>query len=214
MFTMLLDLLFPKRSLGGEEGEWITAEERRRLKSFPVILEKERLRLLGIPHLDRIIAGAAYGEVSMLRKAIHTFKYGRVRELAPELARLMLLAAPPMPTDAVLCPVPLHWMRRFERGFNQAELLAEIIVREHGGRILSLLRRPRPTGHQAWRSKEERRGAMDNAFVCTMSVAPRHVILVDDLATSGATLSACAKTLKAAGAERVDAWVVAMGARA
>jgi ComF family protein len=112
----------------------------------------------------------------------------------------------------VLCPVPLHWTRAWERGFNQAFLLAEHVGYVCGWEAEELLVRSRPTGRQARRTTGDRRRALREAFtVRSPIVAPPHVILLDDVATSGATLTACAQALRDAGAQRVQALVVAVG---
>ncbi len=113
--------------------------------------------------------------------------------------------------SAVLCPVPLHWSRKFQRGFNQAELLAKKVATSRGVTMKNLLKRVRPTGLQAWRKRAERFEAMQDTFRPAQSSVPEHVILIDDLSTTGATLDACAKALKEAGAKRVEGWVVAHG---
>ncbi len=212
MWNTLLDFVFPKRSLMGREGEWITEAERRRLQSFPVVLSTSALRARKIPYLDRVVAGGTYGESPVLRAAIHRFKYGGRRVLAEDLAQLILAVAPPVvASDTALCPVPLHFLRRFERGFNQAELIARIIARDRGVSIEKLLWRRKPTGHQARRKREDRFAPVADAFRFCGGRVPQHVILIDDLMTTGATLSACAKALKRAGVKRVEAWVVACG---
>src|SRR3989338_6939358 len=108
MVSVLLDFLFPKRSLSGEKGEWITDEERKHLASFPVILEEPELRKLGLQWIDRVVAASSYRDCPLLRKAIHTFKYGRVRGLDQELAEILVTVSDQLPADAVLCPLPLH----------------------------------------------------------------------------------------------------------
>lgn len=226
MWQLLLDLLFPRRSLTGVAGEWITEEERRRLASHPMIEEAASLRRRGCTSLDRLVAASTYAECPLLKKAIHTFKYGRVRELDSALGRLIAKAVPsPLdsPSDRgragargegeregiALCPVPLHWMRRFQRGFNQSERLAEIVARERGLAVLPLLRRVRWTGSQAKRRRAERLTAVRDAFLCTAPNPPARVILIDDLSTTGATLESCARALKDAGVGRVEGWVIA-----
>ena len=213
MHQFLLDFLFPRTSLTGQEGEWITAYERSQLKSFPVVLTGDALKQRGVRALDRIYAASSYAALPLLRKAVHTFKYGRVPDLAEDLAALMIDSAPIVSAlDApVLCPVPLHWTRQAQRGFNQAELLAQEIAKVLPVPVRSLLKRRRPTGHQAWRSREERLSALQDAFRISVSEMPRFVILIDDLSTTGATLEACARELKRAGAKRVEGWVVAQG---
>lgn len=212
MLNRLLDLLFPRRSLTGEEGALITLNERKALRVLPVIEDTVALRRRGIIDLDRITAAMPYHASPLVQKAVHTFKYNRVPGLAADLARLIVEAVGTRPhTTAVLCPVPLHWSRRYSRGFNQAERLSLAIARELEMPVRGLLKRKRATGHQAHRRRAERLTAVRGAFECIASQVPRHVILIDDLATTGATLDACAHALKTAGAEYVEAWVVAHG---
>jgi len=211
MWQLFLDLFFPRRSLAGAEGEWITEQERRLLVAHPVIEETADLRRRGIHSLDRLIAASTYADSPLLKKAIRTFKYGRIAALDRELAQFLLKAVPVFSTSEqpVLCPVPLHWVRRFQRGFNQSELLARIVARERGLTVLPLLKRRRWTGSQMKRRRVDRLTAMDGAFCCTAEHPPSFVVLIDDLSTTGATLDECAKALKDAGVERVEGWVIA-----
>lgn len=210
MWQTFLDLLFPRRSLTGVAGEWITEEERRHLASHPVTEDAAVLRKRGIRYLDRLTAASTYAECPLLKKAIRTFKYGRVRELDCELGRLIARVMPDQGEHPpVLCPVPLHWMRKFQRGFNQAERLARVVAREKGMSVALLLKRIRPTGAQAKRARAERLTAVAGAFRWSGGSPPQRVILIDDLSTTGATLNACAQALKDAGVSHVEAWVVA-----
>jgi ComF family protein len=214
MFDSLLDFLFPRRSLTGAEGEWITREERAKLVAEPVILEEADLRKLGLQHIDRIVAASAYRQSPLLRKAIHTFKYGKVFDLQHELGGALASACELLVLhDApALCPVPLHWSRLFARGFNQSSLLARAVARRRTLPFRELLRRVRPTGHQVGRGREERLTNVRDAFAVRRGrIVPRSVILVDDLSTTGATLDNCAKALKRAGARSVQGLVVAHG---
>lgn len=239
MHVPFLDFLLPQRSLLGAEGFLITDAERRMLqRCAPVILERPALRAMGLRFLDRVFAGARYAESDLLREAIHRFKYGNARTLKAELGMFLVRTAPRMDLlpKPILCPIPLHWTRRLDRGFNQAELLASVLAAHRGWRMEHLLRRIRPTGHQAWRKHEKRGEAVKGAFRyadwtvfrwlvsrCSFqtpdrvtsqratSTVPPFVILIDDLMTTGATLNACAKVLKRAGVRRVEGWVVALG---
>lgn len=219
MPVSFLDFLFPRYSLTGREGEWVTAEEGALLRSRPVVLEAPHLRMHGLRALDSIVAAADYRSAPLLRRAVHTFKYRRVPGLGKALGGMLTEAsAMTWKEDGaveapVLCPVPLHWSRRFTRGFNQAELLAEHVRRARGWPVVSLLRRVHATGHQARRNRPDRFAAMGGAFAVRVRTAPPppFVILVDDLSTTGATLDACAAALKAAGAERVEGLVIARG---
>lgn len=220
MFERLLDLLFPRTSLTGKEGQWITDAERKNIRLIPVLQHKDLLKKRGLRSLDAIIAAGSYDSSPLLRKAILTFKYKRIRSLSTDLGTWMTKAlhglhlppesfkfAPP-----ILCPVPLHWTRRATRGFNQAELLADCIAKETGWIHTSLLKRTRNTGHQAWRQKNERLTALQGAFTYTgTNNAPKYVMLIDDLSTTGATLDECARILKAAGVQYVTALVTAQG---
>jgi predicted amidophosphoribosyltransferase len=111
----------------------------------------------------------------------------------------------------ILCPVPLHWTREFSRGFNQAELLARVVSQKTGIPVVKLLKRKRPTGYQARRERSERKKSMIGVFTLIPNPNPNTVILIDDIMTTGATLDACARTLKDKGAERVYALVCAKG---
>ncbi len=214
MLPFLLDFFFPRRSLTGSEGEWVTERECRQLRSHPVILERPRLRSLKLLFLDRVTAAAEYRGNPLLHRAVHTFKYRRVPALSEALCSLIVQASSMIDTESslpVLCPVPLHWRRLFWRGFNQASLLAQAVGKERGWEAHDLLRRRRYTGTQVGRTREERLRGVHDAFCAAVNPVPSFIILVDDLSTTGATLNMCAKALKQAGANRVEGLVVAHG---
>lgn len=179
------------------------------LHGDPFVESTRELRQRELQYIDAIHAGCPYTYVAM-KQAIHLFKYRRIPKLCQSISQL-IIDAEFEAGDAVLCPVPLHWTRLYWRGFNQAELLAGEVGGACSLPVQSLLKRTRPTGHQAHRTRADRLTAVRNAFVCTETIVPKHVILIDDLATTGATLDACAAALKRAGAERVEGWVVAHG---
>ncbi len=144
------------------------------------------------------------------RESIHQFKYNNRPALAIPLAQPMAdyWQAHPRSVD-IITAVPLHVARQRERGYNQANLLA----REFGRLIdrpvaTGLLRRTRHTPAQVGLNAAERRANVAGAFCCTDSLKPfdlegRHILLVDDVCTTGATLEACSVALKAAGAGAV-----------
>ncbi|MDP6561950.1 MAG: phosphoribosyltransferase family protein, partial [Candidatus Peribacteraceae bacterium] len=167
----------------------------------------------GLGFLDYLVSTCNYHDSVLLQRAMFTFKYKRVPGLAARLADFIIVAGrQEIVLDMVVTSVPLHWQRRFDRGFNQSTLLARRTASVLDLPYCNLLRRTRDTGHQAWRSREQRMTSMHNAFVVHRGrTVPRHVVLIDDIATTGATLDACAKALKNAGAARVDAWVIARG---
>ncbi|MEO8131291.1 MAG: ComF family protein [Bryobacteraceae bacterium] len=157
-------------------------------------------------------AAYAYGEYDgPLRKLIHLFKYGRLKPLASPLGKLLASALPRDRRYDLVVPMPLHWRRGWERGFNQSELLASVIAARLGVPVRRAVRRKRRTPPQAELTNAQRRLNVAGAFVChrKSSVRDRHVLLVDDVLTTGATASACAGALKRAGAKRVTVLTLA-----
>lgn len=206
MFQTLLAFFFPTKEISIQEEAFIESFD-------PVRIQAIELRAQGIMYLDGLIAVTTYVSSKSLQDAIRLFKYHRRRALASQLGRLMTNAvrlSPHFFPRTMLCPVPLHWSRQFSRGFNQAELLTQEVSTALHLPVSHLLRRVRPTGHQAWRSHDERRLAMKDAFVAQRSTFS-HVTLVDDVATTMSTLDACARALKNAGVSHVDAIVIALG---
>jgi ComF family protein len=153
-------------------------------------------------------AALRYREGGMARAAILLGKHGSRRSLIRHLARLLAEEAPLHLALAEwdgLVPVPLHWMRRWQRGFNQAQVLAKAVGRRHGLPVVhGALRRIRPTPPQHG-DPEARRANVRDAFSVTVPrrVAGRRLVLVDDVFTTGATANACAKVLLGAGAAAV-----------
>ncbi len=116
----------------------------------------------------------------------------------------------PFANDATLIPVPASAERIEERGYNQTTLLARALAKRFSLRVDDeALVRIRATAKQANRSWAERRRNVKHAFAATRSLAGESVVLVDDVLTTGATLNECARAALAAGAARVDAYVIA-----
>ena len=132
------------------------------------------------------------------------------REAAARLAPVLRGLDP----DLVVA-VPLHWWRRYRRGFNQAALLAASIARHHGLPIEArLLRRRRAGRRQLGLSRRERLRSLAGCYAARGArLKGRTVLLVDDVTTTGATLEACARELLRAGAARVVGCVLARTAR-
>ena len=146
-----------------------------------------------------------------LRDVLHALKYDGRRSIGARLSRLMAIEARGVldGADAVV-PVPLHRRRRRERGFNQAADLS----RGLGLPLVHALRRARPTPPQVGLSAEERLDNVRDAFALRRTFSlrtlrQRVVVLVDDVATTGATLEACARVLRMAGASEVRALTAA-----
>lgn len=149
-------------------------------------------------------------------RLIADFKFTSHVELAAPLAQRLLDAVRrdggPLPQWVL--PVPLAPQRLAERGYNQAWLLARRVARDLGCRAdARLLERPLAAAHQVELGRAQRLKNLRGAFVPNpsrrVSLHGRHVAVVDDVMTSGATLHEAAAALKRAGAARVDAWVLA-----
>ena len=153
-------------------------------------------------------AAARYG--GPMRELLLRFKHADRLDLAPSLARLMAQAGADALTGAdALVPVPLHWRRRLTRRYNQSAELARAISRLAGVPVLpQALVRARPTPPQGRLGRLARLRNVAGAFTvpagAKAAIAGRHFVLVDDVLTTGATVYACARVLKAAGAARVD----------
>jgi len=220
---MALDLLFPKWCVGcGKEGDFICDSCRRAiLRIVPPLCPR-----CGKPQLSGILCpGCSSWQAEIdgirapfqfdgaIRQAIHQLKYKNLRALAEPLATLLrdYFIANPVPAET-LVPVPLHRKRLRERSYNQSSLLAEEL-----GKLLGLpvvrdcLIRKQHTPPQARTSTiKERRHNVSGAFACRdQRLRARQVLLIDDVATSGATLDACAAALKANGATSVWGLVLA-----
>jgi len=160
------------------------------------------------PAFDRLRAAVAYGEVS--RRVALRLKYSGRPGLAATLAHFMRRhLAGGGEGEPLLVPVPLHRWRIWSRGYNQAALIASALARGGGGREeLDLLRRTRATPPLRGLGRRERALAVRGAFKVPREARPRlagrRIVLVDDVYTSGATASACARALKRAGAASVE----------
>ncbi len=118
-------------------------------------------------------------------------------------------ALPAFDMPQALVPVPLHDSRLRVRGFDQARLLAQALGKTAERPVLTSLLRVRDTGSQGGLSATARVRNVAGAFTASGFNGVRHVALIDDVATTAATLNACALALKRAGVKRVDAWVIA-----
>ena len=141
----------------------------------------------------------------VLRELIHLFKYSGMRPLARPLGDMLARGLPRELSFDLIVPVPLHWYRRWRRGFNQSALLGREIARRWHIPVKSALGRRRATRIQAGLSNTRRRANVRGAFRLRRgySVKGLRILLIDDVMTTGATAAACASALKAAGARSV-----------
>lgn len=164
------------------------------------------VRCPGYKHVDRQRFAMVYGDKST--DMILRLKHSDRPEMARRLAVWMAHAGSDILSDAdVLIPVPVHWGRLFQRQYNQSAEIARYLSRQVGLPMnVRSLRRVRATPPQGKKSKQDRRRNVSNAFSVyqPQDFVEKNIVLVDDVVTTGATVEACAKCLKTAGAKRVD----------
>lgn len=165
------------------------------------------------PVFDRARAVAAFGDVT--RDLVHAYKYRDRQEGLALFARWMARAGAELIGEAhMLVPVPLYRLRLWRRRFNQSALLAERIGRLTGVAYDPfVLQRTRRTASQVGLTVEQRQRNVAGAFAVPAArkddVKGAHILLIDDVLTTGATANACARTLKRAGAAQVDVLTLA-----
>ncbi|MFN8622017.1 MAG: phosphoribosyltransferase family protein [Chloroflexota bacterium] len=211
----LLDLLLPPTCPGcGREGDVLCPGCR-------AWLDRRRDEPPGVPlglaaplpaHLDQVEWCAAFS--GPVRAAIHAHKYRGERRLAVPLGSALAERWGRAGAGGdLVCHVPVHASRLKDRGFDQARDLADVAGRRLGLRALPVLERAERTRAMHALGRAERARNVGHAFRVRpgmeRAVAGRHVVLVDDVLTTGATASGCAAALLAAGAARVAVLAVA-----
>ena len=173
------------------------------------------LRGLPVPAVRRMRHGSAFAAfefVDPIRPALHRGKYGGDRRVLRELASITAtrLAGPRLFTPDAIVAIPLGQRRRRQRGYNQSDILAEVIAEARDVPVLEDLKRVRDTPPQSARDEVTRRRNVAGAFGWSGNSLPgAYLWLVDDVLTTGATVEAASSVLIQAGAALVDVVVVA-----
>lgn len=160
--------------------------------------------------LDQAWSGFAYAPP--LDQPLHALKFHGQLGLAPVLGELLAALPPRLDLAGIdmLIPSPLHPQRLRSRGFNQALELCRPLARRHQLEIRrDILQRVHPTREQSRLNASQRHRNVRHAFACRQPLNGEHVLLFDDVMTTGATLFAMARTLKSAGAAKVSAITLA-----
>lgn len=213
-----IDLVYPKRCAGcGAYGVWLCDDCDHRLVRFaPPLCDR-----CGVPTAlnacqceDLPIALSWVRSIGpfdgWLRGAVVQIKYhgewGRCISLGPPLADVL----DGLPCDAMV-PVPIHASRRRQRGFNQSRILAEHAASHAACQVRDVLQRVRPTASQVSLGGEARRVNVKGSIVVTegANLSGLHVVLVDDVITTGSTIQACVEALNVAGVRSIGAITVA-----
>jgi ComF family protein len=169
---------------------------------------------------ERAVAYAVYQDE--LREMVHLLKYERMRGVATVLGAMLanpiLTLRAEAGSELIVIPVPLFPAKQRQRGYNQAELLADAAIAELGRvapewklrRVAGVLTRLRDTASQFELTPRGRRRNLEGAFDVDASCLPMgcQVLLVDDIYTTGATARECARVLRRAGAHKV--WVATL----
>jgi competence protein ComFC len=162
---------------------------------------------------DRARARYQYGGI--LPEAIQKMKYKKRIEAIEVFGKLLFLywkqEMDDKPVDCII-PVPLHASRERHRGFNQSEMIAEVLTKYSGvPTVVDVLLRTRPTKTQTGLLPEERRKNVEGAFAVSYPpvVKDKHILLIDDVYTTGSTANECARMLKDAGCTSVTVLTLA-----
>jgi len=220
-----LDLLFPRRCLVcGSFGDWFCLVCQRTVK----LNQSQSCAVCGQNAPNGMTHPSCAGELSLnglmraahfqqLQQLIHAFKYQGITELSAPLAEIYMrfiesFGYKNFVSNFQILPVPLHPKKRLMRGYNQSELLAQALVQKLGAPCdTAVLMRTKDSPSQTTLDKRHRANNVRGCFACADSNRARgkNFLLLDDIATTGATLSECAKTLKRAGAREVWGLVLA-----
>lgn len=198
----LRESIFPVFCLGcKKEGEWVCADCLKTIDTKGVFGHKH-------------VAVTPYHEDWLIGKIVRSFKYNYVEELSITIEELLKGFIPKhldyFSNIDLIAPVPLHKKRQAERGFNQSEIIAQIVGRMIDKPVVDLLVRHRDTKHQARLHRDERLINVQDAF-SVIGVIRGRVLLVDDVYTTGSTTRECSMVLESAGAEDVKGFSLARG---
>lgn len=193
---IILDILLPRKCLGcGREGRYVC--------------DKCEVFLSEVPFSKEVFSVWEYE--GLMEKLIEEIKYQGKYHIIDELVQKTLQKIElNLPEDIYITYVPMHKKKKKERGFNQAELIAKKVGEITSKKVLKLLEKTRDNQTQVGLSPKERLENVKGAFSLltsdfNKSLAPRNVLLIDDVYTTGATAKECIKVLKKGGVKNV--WV-------
>lgn len=169
---------------------------------YPIVFDRAWGTVIYNPEVQRLLHLFKYHQHTSVRKIFRHF-----------LAEFSMRYHIPLNAFDYILPIPLHPVRLRERGFNQSQLIAEILKKDYNAPVIANpLSRIRPTNPQSHLGQKERWTNMEGAFRMKNNfiINNNSILLIDDLLTTGATASAAALALKEAGAKRVDLFVIAL----
>jgi len=204
LYNLLLDLFFPQTCVGcGTDGILLCLA-----CSGSIVLEPQLIQLAG---LNQTIVTTDYQD-KLIQKLIKQFKYYNLPQLAAPLAEVLIatLEQQSSLTPYVIVAVPLHSKRQRQRGYNQSFLLAQCIADHFGWPLITEIQRVRNTEHQAGLDRAKRLKNLDQAFHYTGgTLESKHLLIIDDVVTTGTTLQSIAGVLQIAHPASITALAVA-----
>lgn len=220
-----LDELFPQQTVCGvadvpdtAPGEWQPDGHDAYCPRCGATADQASVTPRGCPHCvdmklpwERLTRLSGY--VRPMDEWVRQMKFHRQWTWAPWLGGQLaqVIERQPAERQVVVCPVPMHWRRRWSRGYNQAALMARTLARERSWTYLDLLRR---TAHRPPQTNivpsQRHANVRGSISIATVDLAGHDVMLVDDVKTSGATLSLCSRLLKQHNARSVHCVVAAV----
>lgn len=209
---VMLDLVYPRYCISCQKPGTVLCSGC--LCTFDFYFLPVRLQLEP-NYIDQYLVAARLEGI--VRKMVHQLKYAGVKELA-KVAGEILYQCTEWPDADCVTSVPLHPVRYGERGYNQAEVMARSFAVSARMPYLELLKRTANTPHQAQQqTREDRAENIEDYFALRSELAAQktlvgtHIILIDDVCTTGITLNHCAKVLKSAGCSTITALTLAHG---
>lgn len=222
LYSYIIDTFFPKYCVGCSAVDFDICPE---CKSKLIFIKKPRcIRCLKNSSDGKTCAGckkftavdqlvsAVYYDEGPAREAVHKYKYdgrasicGEILAIMNECVNVTNLLDQNRTKNWVITEVPLFFTRRWGRGFNQSEIMAKRISRKYGLQYIALLKRTKSTIPQHKMHRAERWANVEKLYQVRGGVSGKTIVLIDDVVTTGATLNACAKVLKQAGAKKVVA---------
>lgn len=204
----LLECLFPKQCYGCQKNNtWVCPD------CLSVIQAYKGQELRHLKSVDGLIIAAEYSDAT-LKKLIKAFKFGFNTEIAIPLSLLLYrrIPFPYLQEDYLIIPIPLHKKRFNWRGFNQSELIAKELSYLSGWPLCLNLLKIKNTAEQASLNEKKRLENQRDAFQWQGGdLRGKKILLLDDIITTGATISEAAKVLRQAGAEKIMAVALAKG---
>ncbi len=205
----MINFIFPPLCVHcGTEGAWLCNTAQQELKRENVITNP-----IDIKHVDCVLVRGSY-DCAPLAQLVQKLKYHYWTGVSDTLEAVLqpLVAELHVPKDTVIVPVPLHARRQRERGFNQSLIISKALSRLTGLRVANILQRQRYTTPQAHLSAVERTTNIIGAFSQGAEKKwPKSVLLVDDVITTGSTISECAGVLRQNGVQKITAIAIAKG---